>query len=138
MDDCQEYIKVIQTIRSLGYSVNQTTCGISMLVDGQPFDPQKIVDQVIANIKLCDKLFMDISTQAKKATYENAGVTIHRVIRWLTDFIELYPDLNMCEIVSHVINIIADPDVNDFKKCFLVWQAIELDYFHKLAIKKFN
>lgn len=138
MNNAQQYIEVIKKVRSLNYTQNQTACGIAMLDDDQPFDIINIVNQIIDNIKRCNKIINVIATYAKQATIKNAGDAITKIIKLINEFALVYPDLNATEIFNHLLNILAGTNSNDFKKCFLIAQAIDLDYYHKLIIKKWN
>ena len=131
MNNAQQYIEIIKKVRSLDYTQNQTACGIAMLDDDQPFDIINIVNQIIDNIKRCNKIINVIATYAKQATIQNAGKAIGKIIKLINDFTNAYPDLNVTEIFNRLLCIIADPNTYNFKKCFLIWQATDLIYWRK-------
>lgn len=124
-----KYLGMICSLRADGYNRPQCQCGIMALPNDMDFDIKKVLALIKENIGVINKALSCISLLAKKSTLTTCNNAISEIIKIQESIIKNFPDVVSCDIFCKLTAIMADPNTNNYQKCFRIWQAIENNYF---------
>lgn len=124
-----KYLGMICSLRADGYNRPQCQCGIMALPNEMDFNIKEILALVKDNIKVIDHVLDSIRLICKKATLLTSNDVINEVFKMEHEIFKRFPDVGCCDIFYDLTKIIANPDTNDYQKCFRIWQTIDKNYF---------